>query len=715
MLLFLHHPAGARETDVTLDAMRWRWSPRVTGFLLLCWFAPAVALVAGPFAWHLWFAREHHPSLFGLFVVALLAATVAAPAAYHLLLRTRVRRWELLLLAVPFAAACLFVEPAATAVSLLMVLSASLIGRFLMERLGLHTQSLVARIAVACGVGLALLSWMLFFAGQLGGFRPVVFLILLVAPLLMYRQVVALWRDGREIGARWARAEELSHPVGAVLVVALAVLAACGTLVVLAPSIAFDALKFHIPLAMNYATNGGIEPLAFEVYSYYPQAFEVQLTMAYMLAGQAGAQTFPAVHFLLLLAMLFAVLGECGISPLARLAGVVMTASLPYFHWTGVNTKSDVLLGFFSLAALYGFLRWRTSRDFRWILLGVFFLAAASCVKLPAIFAIVSVGVLYVYAWWRDGRRARPIAAAAAVFLVFGVVWQVRTWSLTGNPVYPNGADESVQTRVTSFTTRPELSRLRYTTYYMWPWWMVFDGDHSRMFNSPSPNPMGVALVLFLPLWILLRGSRSGARRACWVFLGVFVLYWIQLWPILRYAMAPVALLLGLLGERVTQMILDSRRTIRAGGYVGLAASLFFAYSVIFIIEINAPQFRLLAGQVDKRAFLREALLTYRSLEYLGGVAGPEDAVFGINNCSRAYAPDPDQFDCSYEETDAEDFIDIEQSLSRTDFRYLVLPADPAYAPVLETQAKERMLEHLYADESFEVYRMTPREPADAR
>ena len=53
-----------------------------------------------------------------------------------------------------------------------------------------------------------------------------------------------------------------------------------------------------------------------------------------------------------------------------------------------------------------------------------------------------------------------------------------------------------------------------------------------------------------------------------------------------------------------------------------------------------------IAGRLDAAGYLRQALVTYSSLEYLKTRAAPGERIFGIGNCSAAYAPDPAAFDC---------------------------------------------------------------------
>jgi hypothetical protein len=133
-----------------------------------------------------------------------------------------------------------------------------------------------------------------------------------------------------------------------------------------------------------------------------------------------------------------------------------------------------------------------------------------------------------------------------------------------------------------------------------------------------------------------------------------------------------------------------------------------FSLCVIVILELTAPQFLYLAGGLDRDAYLRRSLLTYESLRALDGRAGPDEYVFAVKNCSRAYAPFPDRFVCTYAESDGEELESILRALAATDYRYLILPAGSEYGPVLEFARSRSAVETLYAGPHFAVYRLAP-------
>ncbi len=110
----------------------------------------------------------------------------------------------------------------------------------------------------------------------------------------------------------------------------------------------------------------------------------------------------------------------------------------------------------------------------------------------------------------------------------------------TGNPVYPTAISQSW---TQGHSKAPGQSRLQ--RFWRVPWRAQFDGVTE--FESPLPNPMGLALLVFLPLVILVPGPSTSTRRACLLFCALYLAYWIPTVGMLRYAILPLSLLVVLL------------------------------------------------------------------------------------------------------------------------------------------------------------------------
>ncbi|MEN6600907.1 MAG: hypothetical protein ABFD86_00720 [Bryobacteraceae bacterium] len=661
--------------------------------------AAFLALTAKPLLWHFEYFKSPGPQFYKLLMVGLPVSAVAV-AVYTQVRRRALWRHGPVILAGVLAAAALAYEPTATLVSVSMLAAAYAAGSTLRKRLGLEAGDPAGDIAVAATAGFALFSWVLFWVGLAHLFYPATFALLIATPFILWRrEIPMLARACRRIWQNWSSDDELSRPLAGVLMTFGAVLAVSSAMVVLSPSVAFDPLKMHLTLAATFARQHSLEPLAFLDYSYFPQGAEVLMAAAYSLAGQAGAQMLPAVFFALLLLLLVSILRRVGMDRLETLAGMTAVVSMPFLHWTGSVAKNDAALALYQLAAVDAYLRWRKSGRFRWIWLGTFLLAASFGVKHVALMGGAAIGLLYLHAVWSERRRLRALAAVALIFGAFGLCWHVRAWWLTGNPVYPERVSSSVSLQTRALPPQRKFAR---------PWRLLYHGK--AFFESPLEYPMGAVLLLSLPAWLMIRRRKSSSgERACLVFITITLAYWICHIPGLRYAVAPLALLAALTAARLPTLARSYGRWTSASVTGALAYALLFGVCGALIVEVNRPQLSYFRRHLDKAGYLREALRTYGSIEFVRGTAQPGERVFGVGNCSYAYAPEPAKMRCYmnrngvYREADAET---VRTQLVLGEFRYLIVPqGEPGHA-ILRAAGPSLEPAPAYQDTYFAVYRV---------
>jgi len=228
-------------------------------------------------------------------------------------------------------------------------------------------------------------------------------------------------------------------------------------------------------------------------------------------------------------------------------------------------------------------------------------LGSAFAIKHVALFGAIPLGIIYLSAIRAQVNRVRTVIALAALFLITGAYWQVRTFLLTGNPVYPFAAADTLKVR--TGRSRQSLPG-KFLRWIQIPWHAQFDG--SRHFESESPSPLGALLVFSLPVWLMAR--RRNDRRTenvCLLFVGLYMLYWSFQWGILRFAIAPIVLLLLFLADRAAQVYCASARFTR----VILVCCLFYcgvvSLLVVTLLQINGPELKIFARQLDWPGYLR--------------------------------------------------------------------------------------------------------------
>jgi len=645
----------------------------------LAWLLFIVCVAAKYFRWEVEYFRSVGPVFYALLLCALPCFAVAG-AGYLRLRREWLWRFEVPVLAV-FSSLCLLVyQPLATVVIALFLAACISAGCRLARLVRIPLETSAEVLTLGFGLGCALLIPALFVLGLMRLYYPLVFILLLMLPCLVF------WRDTLRSVAVVLKVLSsgggLRHPLAGIAMVfaVLAIVSAIATL--LAPSIAFDPLATHLASARYYAAQHALEVLPSLDYSYYPQGCEVLMAMAWSLGGQPAAQMIAPLFWIFSLMLLLLVARSWGMSNAAAFAGVIAAAMMPFAHWSGANAKNDSALVFFQTAALYVFIRWLTTRDKSWILVGAVFLGSTFAVKHVAIFGAVPLFCFFVYAC----RRLRPAVAFCLLLAALALYWHARTWVLTGNPVYPAALKETVRRH-----PRKPASQERVALLWLIPWRAQFDGW--RVFESPLPSPMGVVLLVFLPLSIMIPGAKTAARRACLLFCAVYLTYWVFTIGSVRYAILPISLLVVLLVGKAKAFYDElDHWALRASIAGAFAGALLFSALGIAIIEWNVPMLMLFAGRIRSEQYLDLALRTHRSLSWLNGTHA-QSRVFGFNNCSRVYAPDPSKFYCVLKDWDRASPI-----IGTCRCEYIVLPRDRNPGGAAQS---------MYSDAFFTVWRLS--------
>jgi hypothetical protein len=615
------------------------------------WLGLVAAYAARYFRWEVDYFSSPGP-IFRTLLLAALPVLIAAGPVYAWLRNERLRRYEFTALAALCVVFALIYQPLATLFVVLLFFACLAAGLRFARSVHVILATPIEMVTLGFAFGCALLIPLLFVLGLLHLYYAPLFLLLLVAATGVF------WRDALAgIGALRAilATSAPQHRLAGIAFVFAVIAAVAALAVALSPSIAFDPLTDHLANARYYAAQHALEPLPTQQNSYYPQACETIMAMAWSIGGQPAAQLIPPLFFVLSLFVVFLIARSCGLNSATAFTGIVVAAMMPFVHWTGANAKDDCAMVFFEAAALLVFIHWLETRNRAWIFLGALLLGSSFAVKHVALFGAVPLICFFLYAC----RRIRPALVFCAILAASALYWHARTAYLTGNPVYPASLHQSVNRRP---SRHPGPGRLaRFIPRFRAPI------RNSFAFESPLPNPTGIALLTFLPFAILLAGPRLPSRRACLIFCGVYLAYWLAMAPMVRYAILPLSLVVVLLVGKASAFFdgPESGRLVRVSIAGSLVGVLLFALLGIAIIEINAPMLALYARRIGPRQYLDQALSSHRSVAWLAA-AHPQATICG-NNCARAYASDPAKLYCS---------LSVEQAISPVSgCEYMILPS----------------------------------------
>ena len=190
------------------------------------------------------------------------------------------------------------------------------------------------------------------------------------------------------------KGREFPRSASGAAVALAAILIVCTMMVILAPSILFDPLAFHLPLAQNYVahaslTTSGVRPLWLQPAG----RRDADGRWGWRSRVSPARRSFRRSSSFWPCWPCTASAGACRLERAPCFVGCVLGASVPFIHVTGIAMKNDLAVAFFQLTGLLTFLYWQRDGEFRWIQLGVFLAALSLWCKLPAPSA------------WRDWAR----------------------------------------------------------------------------------------------------------------------------------------------------------------------------------------------------------------------------------------------------------------------------------------------------------------------
>ena len=395
---------------------------------------------------------------------------------------------------------------------------------------------------------------MLFVLASLGFFRPPVLqLLVLVCGL---SGSVALFRCVREPSSSRITSRLVAGSVTAVWAGPLVLVFA----ITVNPTMSWDAAVYHLTLPDLYLREGGFRTIPFLVYGVWPQAVDLLFGVALALHDYVAAK---ALHFgfgLLTAATLFAHAVPVGQGSARRqldpvivsvtgilAAGIFLLNDVVLFELRAAYV--DLAMAFFALAGFLLLDCWldaqasdlgpslRAERERLYLLVGV----GLACGLLAAtkVNGIVTALGILLLAGPRLLLRLRsaptlraglaPIAAVLLPIFLLWAPWVVRTWTATGNPVFPlywgvfggpdwNGrlADQFLAWQQSIGMGRESLD------YLLLPWRIFTAGGPGYDAFDGRLTPLW---LLCLPLAVWRARTSTRARRAL-IAAGLIFLGW---------------------------------------------------------------------------------------------------------------------------------------------------------------------------------------------
>ncbi|MDP3920115.1 MAG: phospholipid carrier-dependent glycosyltransferase [Candidatus Omnitrophota bacterium] len=399
------------------------------------------------------------------------------------------------------------------------------------------------QVLFGTAVGMGMLSYGVLLLGLMGQLRLVSLCGLLIVLLIMSAMNWGhSWAALKRAVALW---EPKAHPWNTAIFLGSGLCLATAFLGVLAPETTNDSLCYHLHLPKLFLVSGTIGPIPYEVNSLFPFFMEMLYTAGLTVGGEALSKYF---HFLtgILAAMAVLVYARRYTSRVYAWWAALLFLTTPGIINQLSTTYVDVGLTCYGVLALYGYLRWRETRETSWAVLAGMCAGFMLSIKYLALIACLGMGLLLIYELIRRRQLLRGLISVIPWFLIpmclCAGYWYVRAYVELGNPVYPyfysifkagdptiHYNDIGVSKNILSFVAVPWLMTMRPD---------IFEGFGVQI---------GPGYLAFLPLAFMSRSKIPNAGSlaffslfylVCWFFLGQSLRFLYPILPVLAMLMA---------------------------------------------------------------------------------------------------------------------------------------------------------------------------------
>ncbi len=529
-----------------------------------------------------------------------------------------------------------------------LVLGSLSLGSAILRRLGFFFHRTGAAWLAGIGVGLAMLSYLVFLAAACQVLNALVLWGLMGAWFLaggiwLYRRVRCSYElPDLGFGSVWGRAA----------LVLFGVVAFLNLIPALTPSIDWDGLAYHLALPKIYLQHGGFVFRPDIFHNLLPQFTEMLFTTGLWLPYGIGSKL---IHWSL------GLLAAMGLWSLGRERGWRLGAglvALVFYFQCLVHIESGTAFidlagaAYVSLAMLaFYYARTQTSQP-RWLYLGVFFLGVTAATKWHGL-AILELGL--VLAFWFQVRMAEPKTRLRTVgwMLFWGHVpvlpYIVRAWVQGGNPVWPlgygwfggNGWSADMAQRFSTLMQQYATAHTGLVGWLRLPYDLLVHGETFGLGGADLRGPILAGLIVGgLAVWsrFRLRRLRMVAAEShawdfwIWVGAGVsFVAFWFFSSPQVRFLLPLYPLGAWIAVETLQRLWLEHKgRSVR--NLLAIAGVLLVAGHPP-IHRSTLEQVKVLTGRLAPSGYITHEQAHYPACQWLNQHAQPGEKVllFGEN------------------------------------------------------------------------------------
>lgn len=429
--------------------------------------------------------------------------------------------------------------------------------------------------------------------------------------------------------------------------------------VALLPPTARDALIYHLAYPKLWLQHGKIFELPFAFYSYYPRNTEILFAIP-LYFGMDSIAAVIHMAFGLLTSLLIYKFLKIKINKTYAMLGALIFLSTPIVIKLSTIPYVDLALAFNSTGAVLALLKWKESKETKWLILSGVLAGLAAGTKYNGLF----IPLLLSFMTLHISRNSKPLRSSFIFISISAAVafpWYIKNFIQTGNPFAPlffnmfGGVNIPDQPMVPIFLKRHLFYGEDWLDILLIPLRIFFHGqDDNLQYFDGVLNPI---LLIFLPF--VFRSKDNIGYLGLFSLLYFLLVYFTAdmqirfLLPIL-----PMLAILTVIGIKALmegdardigqQKSILQKRLLRLGTITIVVAllSLNFLYLADYFTKKEPIPY--LTGKITRDEYLLKNLRGYDATLYINKNLPANAKVLMIYTGDRGYYIDRDYYYNSY-------------------------------------------------------------------